>query len=1151
MIIMTKRSLFLHWSLFLFGWLTVASCVEDEEYLAPSVAHSGEKIAISGEIVQQSRVRINDDGFCNGDEVGIYIVDYADGKPGPLLDEGNRADHLRHTYDEANNQWVPARDIYWKDKYTHVDVYGYYPYAEPVSVKAYAFEVQQDQKTPAESGRMGGYEASDFLWAKATDAAPTEKIIRLRFGHQMAGVRVTLTEGPGWEAGEWAKAQKQVLVQHTVRKSEINLADGTITPVGGAPEDGIIPLYDGTDYRAVVVPQSLAAQVPLFTLTVNNETYQFKKPEVFQYLSGKLHNFTIQVKKRADTGGLEFKLQSESITVWESDNVTHDATARAYVVVHVDQPGTLKECIVAAGKKYEELKNLKVTGTIDQRDFEFMKTEMTRLQALNLKEVEIVAYSFYPAHEIPSSAFDGKTSLIRIMLPDQLKGIGSQAFSGCKNLAGSLIIPEGVTQIADWAFYECSSLTGTLSLPSTLRVIRKYAFYGTKFTCPLILPENLEELGGSAFSSCSNFYGELHLPHKLKRIESAVFWECSNISGSLVIPEGVKEIGNGAFWGMSHLQGTLTLPKSLEKIGENAFYNAPLRGELILPEGLTTISKQAFYNCDFSGELKLPESLVTIGDGAFLSNGRLRGTLVFPKELLSIGAQAFERCKDLEGLVFQEGLENIGSRAFADCFGIGRMVCKDAMPPYVGSGAFDGVPKDNFTLEVPETSIVPYQTAQGWGDFKRIASYRNFVCRPNSATALNTAVTRPLILNSDAAWTIESKPDWVTVDRQQGTQKTELKVTFAEMPQGSPNREGEIVFLQPGKGYRTRCKVTQYNYEYGEDQVVNLQRATQGPGINLMFLGDGYSAKDISEGQYLQDMKQAMEHFFAIEPYRTYRHYFTVHTGIAVSAESGIGGVNTVVNNRFHTYAKGGSTLGPQTAGGEREILEYACKAPTISPENLGNSLVVMIPNTTDYGGITYMYGDGSAIAYCPKSTYEYPYDFRGVVQHEAGGHGFGKFADEYIYVNGFIDACSCSNPHVADFNAGKAKGWYANLSLSGKPQEVPWSHLIFHEKYHNFVDIFEGGYFHTRGVFRSEQNSCMNNNIPYYSTICRETIVKRIKAIAGEPYSFEDFVANDKTGVSDVSALTRGVTNLWLQSAPLHQHSPVIRPHRPQVFKH
>ena len=43
--------------------------------------------------------------------------------------------------------------------------------------------------------------------------------------------------------------------------------------------------------------------------------------------------------------------------------------------------------------------------------------------------------------------------------------------------------------------------------------------------------------------------------------------------------------------------------------------------------------------------------------------------------------------------------------AFQNCFGIGSIVCKGTIPAYVQAGAFDGVPKDNFTLEVPEPVV--------------------------------------------------------------------------------------------------------------------------------------------------------------------------------------------------------------------------------------------------------------------------------------------------------------------------------------------------------------------------------------------------------------------------------------------------------------
>jgi hypothetical protein len=245
-------------------------------------------------------------------------------------------------------------------------------------------------------------------------------------------------------------------------------------------------------------------------------------------------------------------------------------------------------------------------------------------------------------------------------------------------------------------------------------------------------------------------------------------------------------------------------------------------------------------------------------------------------------------------------------------------------------------------------------------------------------------------------------------------------------------------------------------------------------------------------------------------------------------------------------------TLGGRNSDGSdyAEILNYACKAPTVSNENLNETVVVMIVNTVDYGGTCYMYDDGTAIAYCPLSDYGYPTDFRGGIQHEACGHGFGKLGDEYIYHNKFIDNCDCTCcGHVLELSIAKSLGWYENLSLTGRIHDVPWSHLIFHERYHQIVDIFEGGYMHTRGVFRSEQNSCMNNNIPYFSTISRETMVKRIMAIAGEEYSFEKFVENDKleAGGTD-SSETRSEYSPYVAAPIVQSMPPILLGNRPII---
>lgn len=1139
------------------------------------------KINLSGEISQVYQTRANDSGFCDGDEVGIYVVDYNGTTAGELLDEGNRGDNVRHTFDEANFKWNGAYELYFKDSKTNVDIYGYYPFGSPSDVNKYVFEVHKDQSTSAAYGKMGGYEASDFLWGKTENIAPTDRVIRLGFHHMMASARVTLTEGSGFSDGEWASLDKAVLLLNTKREATIDLATGTVTASGNVPSTGTIPYSYNGDYRAIIVPQTVSAGKPLVSVTVGGVPYILKKDEDFTYAASKQHNFTIKVNKREETG-YEFVLASESITAWENDSVSHDATAREYIVVHVDEAGTLEECITAANQTISKVRNLKVTGQINSRDFATMKFRMPRLSALNMKEVEIVAcgegnlggapeenYMANEDGEIPIWAMTGKESLVSLILPDKLKkisgGTGGRtgAFAECKNLSGSLVIPEGVVKIGGAAFAGCTSLTGSLTLPSTLKQIGETehydshhdgAFIDCNFVCELKIPESVEIIGGGAFRNCSGFYGELRLPKNLKHLGNEAFYQCNNLSGSLEIPQSITHIPNNCF-AYTYLGGALVLHDGITTIGEGAFCGASLKGELRLPRDLEVISHSVFSYCDFSGELVLPENLYTIGNYAFENNWRLMGVLEIPENVISIGKGAFLNCSSLEGVIFPAGLENIRSAergAFQDCFGIGRIVCKGTIPAYVQEGAFSGIPKDNFTLEVPESAIAQYQAAIGWKDFKRISGYRNLAIRPSMATAINTSATRDLVLNADNDWIVESHPDWITLDKTSGTGKAEIKITFAEMVQGSENREGEIVFKLVDEDYRTRCKVTQYDYEYAEDEILTLQSASKGNGINLVLLGDGYSAKDISEGKLLTNINEAVEHFFNIEPYKSYREYFNVYTGIAVSPESGIGGINTIIYNRFNTTAKGGVTLGGRNSDGSdyEAIFKYACKAPTVSDNNLNETLIIMIPNTVDYGGICYMYEDGAAIAYCPMSDYGYPTDFRGVIQHEAGGHGFAKLGDEYIYHNAFIDACDCSCcGHVMEFNMAKSMGWYGNLSLTGKMNEVPWSHLIFHEKYHQIVDIFEGGYMHNRGVFRSEQNSCMNNNIPYYSTISREIIVKRIKSIAGEEYSFEDFVANDILEAGGTESLqTRTGIPEYVTRPSAYRNEPVFMGKRPTI---
>lgn len=555
----------------------------------------GGSIRLAADIEQLSVMRVNDSGFCDGDMMGVYVVDYEGGNPGTLKLKGNRGDNVRYTFDEAANKWTGAYELYWKDGHTPVDVYGYYPFAAPESIEDYQFEVQKDQSKASSSDEMGGYEASDFLWGKVDEVAPTSSVIRLPLSHRMSNARVTLLQGSGFTAEEWAATEKIVLVQNVARKASINLANGTVRKAGEVEPTATLPSCVGNEWRAIVVPQTVPQGAALFSITIGGTPFKFTRPNDFEYKAGHMMNFSIRVDKQKESGQYKLTLVSASVSEWESDLVSHNATAKEYVVVNAT-PGKLKEAITALGKDYTTLRNLKITGEINAEDFYFMRDHMPRLTALNLKEVRIKAMCKPGEGEegyddqIPGSAFyyqhtnGGSQSLTRIILPDRLRAIGGNAFYGCNNLTGSLVIPEGVTEIRRGAFNGCSGLNGTLTLPSTLRKL------GNNWSSDTA-DEGTDYYGG-VFQNCSNLTGNLVLPNNLELIRGYCFAACSGLYGELRLPEKLKHMGRSAFSFCPGLTGSLTIPQGLSTIPVEAFSDSGFNGTLTLHDGITNISIQ-------------------------------------------------------------------------------------------------------------------------------------------------------------------------------------------------------------------------------------------------------------------------------------------------------------------------------------------------------------------------------------------------------------------------------------------------------------------------------------------------------------------------------------------------------------------------------
>lgn len=1124
--------------------LAIASCATDTLPQSQE-GGSGGPLTLWAEIQQLAVTRVNDEGFADGDRMGVYVVDYEGDQPGTLRVNGNRANNVQHTLDAATGTWSPASPIYWKDKHTHVDIYSYYPMGHPQSIDLYPFDVQADQSQEVSEAGMGSYEASDFLWGKSADMAPTTSSIHMAMHHRMACARVTLVMGEGFSAEEWAGMEKSLQLTNLVRKSTIDLATGIVTPRGEAEKTATTPLHTGNEWRAIVVPQTVKAGTSMMDITLDGRPYRFARQKDFTFQPGRMSNFTIKVDRRIPTGSFKLTLLGESITPWENDPTSHDASTKAYIVVNSTE-GHLQDSILARGLRPENIKSLKVTGRVNSEDLRYINfPNMPLLRHLNLREVTLPNDSL--------TLIGGyNIGITRVVLPEKLRVIGEDALSVCPYLSGSLIIPEGVTTIYDKAFRGVQ-FNGELKLPSTLKHIGNWAFEGCQFSSELRLPSGLQYIGAAAFSGCKKLYGKLILPESLIVLSAYAFSGCSQLTGNIVIPQAIKAVEEQCFADCDGLTGTLTLHDGIHTIGGYAFRNTPLTGELVMPKYLVLMEYHPFEGSKFS-HIVIPEGTERILGGAFSGFDNVADIIELPESVEEIAGGAFNGCRRISGLKLGKNVSTIGASAFEGCSGIRSFVCEASVPPTVGEYAFVGVPKDSFTLEVPEASVTAYQTAEGWREFKFISAHHELNCAPASASALNATQVETVQLRAEGQWSVESKPDWCMLSQTSGNGDTNLTLTINALPHGDGDREGDVIFRLDDKEYNCTFHVTQKDYAHPCDEWITLQQATKGQngGINIVLLGDGYDLDRITDGSYLEDMKTVSKWFFDIEPYKSYRQYFNVYTAIALSQGNGIGTPNTPIATRFGTTYNGTSSLTANTD----EIFRYALGAPTVDADNLCRTLIIVVPNTTEYEGVTQMWSDGSAISICPRSERPYPYDVRGVIQHEAGGHGFGKLADEGIYHNTFITACNCQCcQHAAELTEGQQLGWYSNVSLTAKTYDVPWSRLLDDPTYNNVVDVFEGGFGHMHGVFRSEQNSCMNNSIPYFNAISRLSIVRRIKEYAGEEFTYEDFKAHDVLNAGSVTrsagaTLTTGTHGLL---PVIHRGSPHPGAQRtqPQGIKH
>lgn len=1113
--------------LFFIGLPTLYVACHDEILAFPEKDDDRDIVELAASLSEKTKV--SNDEFQIGDQIGLFMVDYEGNSPLPLYTDGNHADNIRFTYKGNPDSWEADVPIYWKGDNAKAVFYGYYPYSAHIDdPNAFQHKVSDNQSLSSSSSYgLGGYEASDFLWAKTADVTSKDGKVNLQFSHLMSSIEVRLNKGQGFELEEWSLARKQVFVENTVLSSIIDLASGDVQ-VDGVEIAPISACKYSDSFRAVVVPQTIPSGVAAISILINDQSYSLVKNEDVVLLQNKKHIFTITVDKHESTGDYSFVLDESVVVPWVDEGEFRDGITRAYTVVSVSGPGQLEKTVLDSGINPEKTQNLKVIGVLNHEDCNFISESFPNLVCVNFSEVRIKGNRAFEHNDmkvtserelnnllynlstnddvLPENMFAGKKKMKKFYFPKILKGIADNCFNG-NELSGDITIPEGVEFIGCWAFAN-TMVAGQLNLPSTLKYI-----------------------GGNAFGFVNRFYapglsGELKLPDGLIAIGENSFSGHGNnfhrFSGYLVLPNTLSYVGEKALE-YCRFNGDLRIPGSLSSIPKRAFRGCSFDGHLVIEEGVRQIGAQSFEDCSFFGELVLPPSLLTIGESAF-RNTKITNIL-FNDELLVIGAKAFQRtritelnlpetvttimeesfanCDMLSEIVLHKDVSLIQKNAFNGCHQLSRFVCNALVPPVTDEGAFNNMPKANLIVEVPSQSLTLYKNNADWKEFQRILQYSGFVCRPDAVCALNSLLSQDLILNADGPWIVEYLPDWCHLSADSGSSKSSVMLTVSELSHGGMSREDKIIFRLRDTDVTAECRVVQYDYQYNEDECVTLQKAALGDGsVNLIFVGDGYDASSLVDGTYMDLVREQMEYFFGIFPFNKLRDYFNVYALVSLSQESGINTIHTWRDTKFMTTYSIDTGM-PAVDG--NNVFEYIVDNSPVRSDDLSSSIVILLPNAPEYNAVTQIYENGRAISICPHTSRSYPQDMRGVVQHEACGHGFGKLADETVRYNLFApDAV------VTEIGRMHERAWGQNLSVSGKFGEVPWSDMIFDSRYSNDVDVYEGGFGYSRGVFRSEINSCMNYGIPYFNAISRRDIVRRILTYAGEEYSDEYFYEID-----------------------------------------
>ena len=376
-------------------------------------------------------------------------------------------------------------------------------------------------------------------------------------------------------------------------------------------------------------------------------------------------------------------------------------------------------------------------------------------------------------------------------------------------------------------------------------------------------------------------------------------------------------------------------------------------------------------------------------------------------------------------------------------------------------------------------------------------------------------------MNELQLYASSSLMDWLKNPNADVRTRTEYKdsYTFQFLPNESTNaRDGALFFIMKDTAGNLLALDTLFVYQEGRDpgymssdysedgKVELLNKATEGKGIPIVLMGDGFVDQEIADSTYSKVMNQAMENLFSEEPIKSLRNYFNVYQVTAVSSRNRFDGISSTALGTIPDH----QTMGIEVDA--KAVMKYVKKVENIDSIN---TLAVIILNTNINRGVTYMIGSDKkdynySIALCPMIDSLKSETFRQVLTHEAVGHGFAKLADEYVRST----EGSATDEDIKTLKDRHERlGWFLNVDSEKDSTKVIWTQFIYDPEFANEkIGIYEGGYTFFKGVYRSSEESMMRSNNAPFNAPSRQAIYNKVMKLGlGKTATYEEFVAFDK----------------------------------------